>query len=135
MRNDKDLFLLKIEIYVIKILRHHQYMIQEKKFLQFMMKKSRRPRFNHQRKLSQKNVAVHIIYTGYCFLSLLVSLSELDPPEHLFRIRLICTLLDTCGHYFDRGSTKKKMDCFLVFFQVSINALEYAALYLKYHLL
>lgn len=47
-----------------------------------------------------------------------MSLSELDPPEHLFRIRLICTLLDTCGQYFDRGSSKKKMDCFLIFFQV-----------------
>ncbi|XP_066925747.1 regulator of nonsense transcripts 2-like isoform X2 [Clytia hemisphaerica] len=49
-----------------------------------------------------------------------MSLSELDPPEHLFRIRLICTLLDTCGQYFDRGSTKKKMDCFLIFFQLYI---------------
>ncbi|XP_072309952.1 regulator of nonsense transcripts 2 isoform X3 [Eucyclogobius newberryi] len=43
--------------------------------------------------------------------------SLLDPPEHLFRIRLVCTLLDTCGQYFDRGSSKKKLDCFLVYFQ------------------
>ena len=28
-------------------------------------------------------------------------------------------LLDTCGEYFDYGSSKKKLDNFLVFFQVS----------------
>ncbi|XP_067284371.1 regulator of nonsense transcripts 2 [Pseudorasbora parva] len=45
------------------------------------------------------------------------SASPLDPPEHLFRIRMVCTLLDTCGQYFDRGSSKKKLDCFLIYFQ------------------
>lgn len=45
--------------------------------------------------------------------------SVLDPPECLFRVRLVCTLLDTCGQYFDRGSSKKKLDCFLTYFQVS----------------
>ncbi|XP_066592930.1 regulator of nonsense transcripts 2 [Prorops nasuta] len=43
--------------------------------------------------------------------------SALDPPEHLFRIRLVCTLLETCGQYFSGGSSKKKLDYFLVFFQ------------------
>ncbi|XP_058806384.1 regulator of nonsense transcripts 2 [Phymastichus coffea] len=43
--------------------------------------------------------------------------SPLDPPEHLFRIRLVCTLLETCGQYFNGGSSKKKLDYFLVFFQ------------------
>ncbi|MED6152342.1 Regulator of nonsense transcripts upf2, partial [Stylosanthes scabra] len=37
----------------------------------------------------------------------------LDPPEDCFRIRLIITLLETCGHYFDRGSSKRKLDRFL----------------------
>lgn len=46
--------------------------------------------------------------------------SSLDPPEHLFRIRLVCTLLDTCGQYFDRGSSKKKLDCFLIYFQARL---------------
>ncbi|XP_046622632.1 regulator of nonsense transcripts 2 [Neodiprion virginianus] len=41
----------------------------------------------------------------------------LDPPEHLFRIRLVCTLLETCGQYFSGGSSKKKLDYFLIFFQ------------------
>lgn len=45
--------------------------------------------------------------------------SPLDPYDNYFRVRLICTLLDTCGQYFDRGSGKKKLDAFLVFFQVS----------------
>ncbi|GAU44189.1 hypothetical protein TSUD_373240 [Trifolium subterraneum] len=41
----------------------------------------------------------------------------LDPPEDFFRIRLIITLLETCGHYFDHGSSKKKLDRFLMHFQ------------------
>ena len=45
-------------------------------------------------------------------------MNELDPPEQLFRIRLVCTLLDTCGQYFDRGTSRKRLDCFLVYFQV-----------------
>lgn len=43
--------------------------------------------------------------------------STLDAPEHLFRIRLVCTLLETCGQYFNGGSSKKKLDYFLIFFQ------------------
>uniref|UniRef100_A0ACD5UDH1 Uncharacterized protein n=1 Tax=Avena sativa TaxID=4498 RepID=A0ACD5UDH1_AVESA len=41
----------------------------------------------------------------------------LDPPEDFFRIRMIITLLQTCGHYFDRGSSKRKLDKFLLYFQ------------------
>ncbi|KAL3732115.1 hypothetical protein ACJRO7_028884 [Eucalyptus globulus] len=41
----------------------------------------------------------------------------LDPPEDCFRIRLVVTLLQTCGHYFDRGSSKRKLDRFLMHFQ------------------
>ncbi|KIW22314.1 hypothetical protein, variant 1 [Cladophialophora immunda] len=40
-----------------------------------------------------------------------------DPPDEFFRIRLISTLLDTCGICFDRGSSRKKLDFFLTFFQ------------------
>lgn len=39
-------------------------------------------------------------------------------PDDFFRIRLVCVLLDTCGMCFDRGSQKRKLDNFLVFFQV-----------------
>ncbi|KAL0464063.1 UNVERIFIED_CONTAM: Regulator of nonsense transcripts UPF2 [Sesamum latifolium] len=41
----------------------------------------------------------------------------LDPPEDCFRIRMVVTLLETCGHYFDRGSSKRKLDRFLIHFQ------------------
>lgn len=41
----------------------------------------------------------------------------LDPPEDFFRARLVITLLETCGHYFDRGSSKRKLDRFLIYFQ------------------
>ncbi|KAH0565357.1 hypothetical protein GP486_001258 [Trichoglossum hirsutum] len=47
----------------------------------------------------------------YCFL---------DMPDDFFRIRLVCTLLDTCGMCFDRGTAKKKLDFFLTFFQYYI---------------
>ncbi|RPA71255.1 nonsense-mediated mRNA decay factor [Ascobolus immersus RN42] len=41
----------------------------------------------------------------------------LDAPDDFFRIRLVCVILDTCGHCFDRGGPRKKMDFFLTFFQ------------------
>ncbi|CAK39364.1 uncharacterized protein An07g02760 [Aspergillus niger] len=44
-------------------------------------------------------------------------INPLDLPDDFFRVRLVCTLLDTCGHCFDRGSAKKKLDFFLTFFQ------------------
>lgn len=43
--------------------------------------------------------------------------NALDMPDDYFRVRLICTVLDTCGVCFDRGSAKKKLDFFLTFFQ------------------
>lgn len=52
-------------------------------------------------------------------------LNPLDLPDDFFRIRLVCTLLDTCGHCFDRGSARKKLDFFLAFFQVLIPSSMY----------
>ncbi|XP_052440903.1 regulator of nonsense transcripts 2 isoform X1 [Carassius gibelio] len=89
------------------------------------------PKFNQRRISSAKFLgelynyrmveSAVIFRTLFSFISFGVntdgSPSPLDPPEHLFRIRLVCTLLDTCGQYFDRGSSKKKLDCFLVYFQ------------------
>lgn len=43
--------------------------------------------------------------------------SFLDPPEHLFRIRLACACLETCGEFFDRGLGKKKLDIYLTYLQ------------------
>ncbi|KAG6916674.1 hypothetical protein DXG01_005898 [Tephrocybe rancida] len=45
----------------------------------------------------------------------------LDMPDDFFRVRLVCVLLDTCGMCFDRGTQKKKLDSFLVFFQYYIH--------------
>ncbi|KZF23366.1 hypothetical protein L228DRAFT_209787 [Xylona heveae TC161] len=41
----------------------------------------------------------------------------LDMPDDFFRIRLVCTILDTCGVCFDRSTARKKLDFFLKFFQ------------------
>ena len=44
--------------------------------------------------------------------------SELDPPDNLIRIKLVCYLLEICGQYFSSGTSKKRLDYFLYFFQV-----------------
>ena len=46
-------------------------------------------------------------------------LIQSDLPDDFFRIRLICTLLETCGMYYEKGPAKKKLEFFLTFFQVS----------------
>lgn len=89
------------------------------------------PKFNQRRISSAKFLgelynyrmveSAVIFRTLFSFISFGVSPDGspglLDPPEHLFRIRMVCTLLDTCGQYFDRGSSKRKLDCFLIYFQ------------------
>ena len=42
----------------------------------------------------------------------------LDPPEDMMRLRLICTVLDTCGAYFVSGSSKAKLKFFLAYFEL-----------------
>ncbi|XP_034487770.1 regulator of nonsense transcripts 2 [Drosophila innubila] len=92
----------------------------------------------HSPKMSQRRIAMakylgemynyklvestHILNTLYSIISLGVTLdqsvvSPLDPPESLFRLKLACMLLDTCGPYFTSQVTRKKLDYFLVFFQ------------------
>eukprot|EP01025_Chloroclados_australasicus_P032332 TRINITY_DN3277_c0_g2_i3.p1 TRINITY_DN3277_c0_g2~~TRINITY_DN3277_c0_g2_i3.p1 ORF type:complete len:917 (-),score=106.76 TRINITY_DN3277_c0_g2_i3:53-2803(-) len=55
-----------------------------------------------------------LLFYGYKDQSLA---ARLDPPDNFFRIRLVTALLETCGTYFDRGSTKEKLDRFLLYFQ------------------
>ncbi|CAG0895701.1 unnamed protein product [Cyprideis torosa] len=43
-------------------------------------------------------------------------LPSIDPPHDLVRVRLVATLLDTCGVFFKSGSAKK-LDCFLLYYQ------------------
>ena len=45
----------------------------------------------------------------------------IDLPDDFFRIRLVSTLLETCGMYFEKGAGKKKLDFFLTYFQYYIN--------------
>ncbi|TDL26278.1 ARM repeat-containing protein [Rickenella mellea] len=42
----------------------------------------------------------------------------IDMADDFFRVRLVCVLLDTCGMCFDHGVQKKKLDNFLLFFQL-----------------
>jgi regulator of nonsense transcripts 2 len=44
-----------------------------------------------------------------------------DLPDDYFRIRLACALLETCGHCFEKGAAKKKLDFYLTFLQLYIN--------------
>ena len=37
-----------------------------------------------------------------------------DSPQDSIRVRLVCSLLETCGQYFDRGPPKRTLDRFLV---------------------
>lgn len=45
----------------------------------------------------------------------------MDLPDDYFRIRLACALLETCGHCFEKGAAKKKLDFYLSFLQYYIN--------------
>ncbi|KAF1850440.1 ARM repeat-containing protein [Cucurbitaria berberidis CBS 394.84] len=45
------------------------------------------------------------------------SYNSLDNSDDYFRIRLVCSLLETCGMYYDKGAAKKKLDFFLSYFQ------------------
>ncbi|KAI8916749.1 armadillo-type protein [Powellomyces hirtus] len=47
--------------------------------------------------------------------------TPLDAQQDFFRVRLCCTILDTCGTCFDRGSMAKRLNLFLAFFQMYIN--------------
>jgi regulator of nonsense transcripts 2 len=40
-----------------------------------------------------------------------------DPPDDCFRVRLLVTLLSTCGGSFDRGAGRARLDRFLIYFQ------------------
>lgn len=43
---------------------------------------------------------------------------SIDSKSDFFRVRLCCTILETCGIYFKRGLNAKKLDKFLIFLQV-----------------
>ncbi|KAJ1331644.1 regulator of nonsense transcripts 2 [Microdochium nivale] len=47
-------------------------------------------------------------------------LNPYDMPDDYFRIRLVATVLETCGMFFNRGAAGKKLDYFLSFLQYYI---------------
>ncbi|KAI0100028.1 MIF4G domain-containing protein [Nemania sp. FL0031] len=48
-------------------------------------------------------------------------LNPFDMPDDFFRIRLIATMLETCGMFFNRGAAGKKLEYFLSFLQYYIH--------------
>jgi len=70
-------------------------------------------------RLVDSGVIFRVLYSFVTFGTRPDQTSNLDPPDHLLRIRLVCTILDTCGIYFNSGNNKKKLDYFLVYFQVT----------------
>eukprot|EP00842_Homolaphlyctis_polyrhiza_P002048 jgi/Hompol1/2844/HPOL_003035-RA len=44
----------------------------------------------------------------------------IDMPTDFFRLRLVCSLLDSCGSNFDRGKSGRSLDDFLSFMQMYI---------------
>lgn len=62
-------------------------------------------------------------------------LRSLDSPQDSFRIRLICTALDTLGRYFQRSERKRSMDRFLMFFQKYIFSKNYVLMDLEFMIL
>ena len=58
-------------------------------------------------------------------------INPFDMSDDFFRIRLVATVLETCGMFFNRGAAGKKLDYFLSFFQVSGFMYPYQYIQLK----
>ena len=62
-------------------------------------------------------------------------MEKLDDPNDCFRVRLVCTALDSLGPYFTKGKRRLLMDRFLVFFQRYIYQKRYIYMDLEFMLL
>ena len=73
-------------------------------------------------RLVDSSVIFKVLYSLISFGASLApnEINYFDPPDHLLRIRLVCVILDTCGIYFNSGSSKKKLDYFCTYFQASV---------------
>ena len=67
--------------------------------------------FNYQ--LVQSKIIFNALYALITF----AAGTPLDAPDHYLRVKLVCTVLDSCGSYFDTGRDASRLDAFLVFFQ------------------
>ena len=62
-------------------------------------------------------------------------MAALDSADDCFRIRLVCTLLDSLGRFFGKGKRALLMDRFLIFFQRYILTKNYILMDLEFMLL
>lgn len=63
-------------------------------------------------------------------------MGQLDSSGDCFRVRMVCTLLDSIGKiYFSKGKRKLLMDRFLMFFQCYIMSKNYILMDLEFMLL
>lgn len=72
-------------------------------------------------RLVDSSVIFKVLYSliSYGVVTGVDEISFLDPPDHLLRLRLVCVILDTCGIYFNSGSSKKRLQYFSTYWQVS----------------
>nr|CAG4635937.1 EOG090X0143 [Eubosmina coregoni]SVE69635.1 EOG090X0143 [Eubosmina coregoni] len=70
-------------------------------------------------RMVESAVVFKVLYTLITFgVSFDVNVeSELDQPDHMMRLRLVLTILDTCGVFFVSGLSKKRFDCYLYYLQ------------------
>ena len=72
-------------------------------------------------KIISKFPFLQILYLLICYDIVTVhqvQWEHADPPSNLMRVRLVCTLLKTCGDYLNHGANKKKLNYFILYFQV-----------------
>jgi regulator of nonsense transcripts 2 len=62
-------------------------------------------------------------------------MAALDSLDDCFRIRLVCTLLDSLGKFFNKGKRALLMDRFLIFFQRYILMKHYILMDLEFMIL
>jgi len=58
-----------------------------------------------------------------------------DAKDDSFRIRMACTLLDTCGSKFEKGEKRQKLDIFLTYLQKYMLSKNYMSLDLQFMVL
>ena len=76
--------------------------------------------FSHQFFKFVNLIAFQVLYSVLTFgIDPKEETQILDQPEDMIRIRMICTILETCGAYFVSASSKSKLKYFLAYFQVS----------------
>jgi regulator of nonsense transcripts 2 len=62
-------------------------------------------------------------------------LNEIDLPTDLFRAQIVCEILNTCGMYYVRGSSKEKLSRFLVYFQRYLLTKQFVPMHVEFTIL